>query len=252
MNPIAPTSSEVELQPRILGCGDGATIAYRQRAGKSPGIIFLGGFRSDMNGTKAAALDGFCRDRGQAFLRFDYFGQGASSGRFEEATIGRWKEDALSVIDGLTEGPQILVGSSIGGWIMLLAALARPARIAALIGIAAAPDATQDLIWDRLSSAERDRMQRDGAITVRSAYHPDGYELTYRFIEEGRAHLVLRRPLALAAPVRLIHGTADAEVPWQTGLRLAERLGGSDVTLTLVPGSDHRLATEVGLRRREG
>src|SRR4029077_4069007 len=143
---------ELLHRPQILARGDGATIAYHRLDGKSPGIVFLGGFMSDMTGSKAMALEAFCRAGGQSFLRFDYFGHGASSGAFAEATIGRWREDALHVLDGLTTGPQILVGSSMGGWLMLLAALARPARVAALVGIAAAPDATEDLMWQAPSA----------------------------------------------------------------------------------------------------
>src|SRR5713226_9385264 len=131
-------------RPQTLTRADGATVAYRRRAGRIPGVVFLGGFMSDMTGTKAEALDRFCATRGQAYLRFDYFGHGASSGAFRDATVGRWKADALAVLDELTEGPQVLVGSSLGGWIMLLAALARPERVRALVGIAAAPDATED------------------------------------------------------------------------------------------------------------
>jgi len=249
MHPIAKPSGELEQQPEILTRSDGATIAYRRLAGKAPGIVFLGGFMSDMTGTKAVALEAFCRARGQAFLRFDYFAHGASSGAFAEATIGRWRDDALCVLDGLTEGRQILVGSSIGGWLMLLAARAGPERLAALVGIAAAPDATEDLMWRRLSPAQQEAMRRDGSITIPSAYDPAGYLLTSRLIEESRAHLVLRAPLALSCPVRLIHGMRDADVPWQTSLRLAERLAGTDVTLTLVKDGDHRLSRDADLAR---
>jgi pimeloyl-ACP methyl ester carboxylesterase len=249
MNPIATPSGELLNKPRILARADGATIAYHRLEGKSPGIVFLGGFMSDMTGTKAVALEAFCRDRGQAFLRFDYFAHGASSGEFAEATIGRWRDDAIAVLDALTEGAQILVGSSIGGWLMLLVALARSSRIAALVGIAAAPDATEDLMWQRLSPAQQQAMRQDGSITVPSQYDPAGYRLTHRLIEEGRAHLLLSGPLALASPVRLLHGMADREVPWQTSLRLAERLIGADVTLTLIKDGDHRLSSAADLAR---
>ena len=249
MNPIATPSGELLNKPGILARADGATIAYHRLEGKSPGIVFLGGFMSDMTGTKAVALEAFCRDRGQAFLRFDYFAHGASSGEFAEATIGRWRDDAIAVLDALTEGAQILVGSSIGGWLMLLVALARPSRIAAMVGIAAAPDATEDLMWQRLSPAQQQAMRRDGAISVPSAYEPAGYLLTHRLIEEGRAHLVLRGPIALSCPVRLFHGMEDRDVPWQTSLRLAERLAGADVTMTLVKDGDHRLSSEADLAR---
>jgi pimeloyl-ACP methyl ester carboxylesterase len=249
MDPIATPSGEARQQPQILARDDGATIAYHRLEGKSPGIVFLGGFMSDMTGTKAMALEAFCRERGQAFLRFDYFAHGASSGAFAAATIGRWKDDALSVLDRLAEGPQILVGSSMGGWLMLLAARARPERVAALVGIAPAPDATEDLMWRRLSPTQQQAMWRDGSLTISSAYDPAGYVLTRQLIEEARSHLLLRAPLAVACPVRLIHGMRDPDVPWPTSLRLAERLAGADVTVTLVGDGDHRLSRADDLAR---
>jgi pimeloyl-ACP methyl ester carboxylesterase len=249
MDPIATPSGEARQQPQILARDDGATIAYHRLEGKSPGIVFLGGFMSDMTGTKAMALEAFCRERGQAFLRFDYFAHGASSGAFAAATIGRWKDDSLAVLDGLTQGRQILVGSSMGGWLMLLAARARPERVAALVGIAPAPDATEDLMWRRLSPTQQQAMWRDGSLTISSAYDPAGYVLTRQLIEEARSHLLLRAPLAVACPVRLIHGMRDPDVPWPTSLRLAERLAGADVTVTLVGDGDHRLSRADDLAR---
>lgn len=224
--------------------GDGATIAYRKRAGRSPGIVFLGGFMSDMTGTKAAALDRFCAAENRAYLRFDYFGHGASSGEFREATVGRWKEDALAVLDQLTAGPQVLVGSSIGGWIMLLAALARPERVQALVGIAAAPDATEDLMWAELTAEQRVELLREGHLRLPSQYSAEGYVYTRKLIEEGRKHLLLRASIPLRCPVRLLHGMADPDVPWQTSLALAEKLETRDVRLTLLKDGDHRLSTE--------
>src|SRR5712691_4368001 len=141
---------------------DGATIAYHRRPGAAPGIVFLGGFRSDMTGTKALFLEEYCRRRGRAFVRFDYFGHGASSGDFADGTIGRWRDDAVAVIDSLTDGKQVLVGSSMSGWIMLLAALARRERIAALVGIAGAPDFTEELLWPRLTPAQRQEIIEHG------------------------------------------------------------------------------------------
>ena len=202
---------------------------------------------SDMSGTKARTLDGFCAARGQAFLRFDYFGHGASSGAFADATVGRWKGDTLAALDQLTEGPQVLVGSSMGGWLMLLAALARPQRVRALLGIAAAPDATQALMWPRLSQAARDAIMAEGQIRVPSDYAPEGYLITRRLIEEGRDHLVTDRPIPIACPVRLLHGMRDKDVPWQTGLALVKRLAGEDVRLILVKDGDHRLSREADL-----
>lgn len=226
---------------------DGATIAYRLRPGQSPGVVFLGGFMSDMSGTKAEALDRFCAARGQAFLRFDYFGHGASSGAFKDATVGRWKDDALAVLDQLTDGPQVLVGSSLGGWIMLLAALARPARARALVGIAAAPDATEDLMWAELTPDAREAVMRDGFVRLPSQYSPEGYIFTRTLIEEGRRHLVMRTPIPLTCPVRLLQGMQDRDVPWRTSLALAEKLESRDVTVTLIKDGDHRLSTEANL-----
>src|SRR5215467_14996855 len=151
--------------PQTLARNEGATIAYHRLAGATPGIVFIGGFHSDMNGNKALYLEDYCRRRGQAFVRFDHFGHGASSGEVSMGTIGRWAEDAIAVLDLLTQGRQILVGSSMGGWIMLLAALARPARIGALVGVAAAPDFTEDLLWPRLDPAQRQQLQETGAVT---------------------------------------------------------------------------------------
>jgi len=233
--------------PDILARADGAVIAYHRRPGKSPGVVFLGGFMSDMTGTKARALDAWCASRGQAFLRFDYFGHGASSGAFADATIGRWKEDALEILDRVTEGPQVLVGSSMGGWLMLLAALARPGRIAGLVGIAAAPDATEALMWQRFPPALQQTILEAGAARIPSEYSPDGYLITRSLIEEGRRHLLPRDQIALACPVRLIHGMRDKDVPWQTSLDLAARLANDDVQVILVKDGDHRLSREQDL-----
>lgn len=230
--------------PAILACRDGATIAYRRLAGAAPGIVFMGGFHSDMTGAKALFLEEYCRRRGRAYVRFDYFGHGASSGDVALGTIGRWAEDAVAVIDQLTQGPQILVGSSMGGWVMLLAALARTARVHALVGIAAAPDFTEDLLWPRLDAAQRNALRATGAVTLPSEYDPAGYTYRLGLFEDGRSHLVLRAPLALGCPVRLLHGMRDESVPWQTSLRLAEQLTSRDVTVTLVKDGDHRLSTE--------
>src|ERR1700733_4001235 len=169
-----------------------ATIAYHRLEGAAPGIVFLGGFRSDMAGTKALFLEDYCRRRGRAYVRFDYFAHGQSSGNFADGTISRWRDDAIAVIDSLTEGPQILVGSSMGGWIMVLAALARPERIAALVGIAAAPDFTSDLLPQRLHDAQRRTLRDEGSIVLPSSYDPAGYLYTRALVEDGDRNLVLR------------------------------------------------------------
>jgi pimeloyl-ACP methyl ester carboxylesterase len=250
-------------RPEFLRRHDGATIAYHRTPGRSPGVVFLTGYMSDMTGQKAMRLEQFCQARGQAFLRFDYHGHGASSGAFTDGTIGRWAEDTIFVLDRLTEGAQVLVGSSLGGWIMLLAARARSQRIAALLGIAAAPDFTEDLIGPTLSPSEREALQRDGVVPVYSPYDPQPTPVTKLILEEGRRHLLLRDQISLDCPVRLIHGMRDPDVPWRTSLRLADRLRSQDVEITLVKAGDHRLsdrrdldrlcdALELLLRRVEG
>jgi len=255
------SDSPVDPQPQKLAREDGTVLAYYKTAarkaspegtataGAEPGLMFLGGFMSDMSGGKAQALEAYARRCGRAFLRFDYRGHGASSGRFEDGTIGDWAGDAVAALDALTEGPQILVGSSMGGWIMLLAALARPQRVAGLIGIAAAPDFTEDLIWGRATPEQRAVIERQGYIDQPSDYSEAPYRITRRLIEEGRDHLLLHRPLALTCPVRLIHGLADPDVPWQTSLRLAEALHSTDVEITLVKGGGHRLSEPADLAR---
>ncbi|HTV45479.1 MAG TPA: alpha/beta hydrolase [Stellaceae bacterium] len=237
------------IPPEFLPRSDGHKIAYHRVPGAAPGIVFLEGSRSNMGGNKALYLDEYCRHRGRAYVRFDYFGHGQSSGEFGDGTIGRWTEDAIAIIDQLSEGPQILVGSSMGGWIMLLAALARVSRVAALVGIAAAPDATEDLLWPRLDPAQREELLRAGAVTLPSEYDPAGYTYRRSYFEDGRRYLVLRGEVALDCPVRLLHGTGDASVPWQHSLRLAERLRSRDVTVTLVKNGDHRLSTAADLAR---
>jgi pimeloyl-ACP methyl ester carboxylesterase len=228
---------------------DGATIAYHQQAGAGPGVVFLGGFRSDMTGTKALFLEEYCRRRGRAYVRFDHFGHGASSGDPASGTIGRFAQDALAVLDSLTEGRQILVGSSMGGWIMLLAALARPSRIHALVGIAAAPDFTEDLVLPRLDPAQRRELHDTGAVTLPSEYDRAGYTYRRSLFEDGRRHLLMREAIAVECLVHLMHGMEDTAVPWQTSLSLAERLKSRDVALTLVKDGDHRLSREADLAR---
>lgn len=228
---------------------DGATIAYHRTPGKAPGVVFLTGYMSDMTGGKALRLEQFCRDRGHAYLRFDYFGHGGSSGAFVDGTIGRWADDAVFVLDQLTAGPQIIVGSSLGGWIMLLAALKQPERVAALLGIAAAPDFTEDLMNETLTADQKAILQRDGVVPVYSPYDPEPTPVTKRIIEEGRNHLVLRDEIPLDCPVRLIHGMRDPDVPWRTALTIAERLRSPDVEVTLVKDGEHRLSEPDDLDR---
>ncbi|PIW29899.1 MAG: alpha/beta hydrolase [Rhodospirillales bacterium CG15_BIG_FIL_POST_REV_8_21_14_020_66_15] len=239
-----------DTPPRFLECGDGRTIAYHRLAGKSPGVVFLTGFRSDMTGGKALALEAFCRARGQAFLRFDYTGHGRSSGVFEDGSIGQWAADAVTALDELTEGGQVLVGSSMGGWIMLLAALARKARIRGLVGIAAAPDFTRDLLWDAFTDDQKARMERDGYVDTPNCYDDqEPYRIHRRLIDDGFDHLLLDGPIDLDVPVRLIHGMKDDDVPWRTALRLQERLVSDDVEVQLVKSGGHRLSASPDLER---
>jgi pimeloyl-ACP methyl ester carboxylesterase len=234
--------------PGILPRHDGATIAYHRLAGCSPGVVFLGGLRSEMTGTKASFLEQYCRRRGHAYVRFDYFGHGASSGDFALGTISRWAEDAVAVLDTLTDGRQVLIGSSMGGWIMLIAALARPERIHALIGIAAAPDFTENL-WLRLDAGQRQACCETGGVTLPSKYDPTGYTYRLSLFEDGRRHLLMRDEIPLLCPVRLLHGMLDDAVPWQASRRLAERLTSPDVAITLVKQGDHRLSSGADLAR---
>jgi len=227
---------------RILARGPGAAIAYRQTAGAAPGVVFLPGFRSDMNGAKALALEAHCVARGRAFLRFDYQGHGESTGRFEDGTIGQWTADAVAALTALTDGPQVLVGSSMGGWIMLLAARAHPGRVAGLVGIAAAPDFTEDLIWGRLDPRQRAALMADGIIHAPSEYDAVPTPITRALIEDGRHHLLLDRPVAVHCPVRLLHGMRDPDVPFGRALRLADALLSADVEVRLIKDGDHRLS----------
>ena len=238
MNAAAPPGSS----PEILTRDDGATIAYHAWPGNAPGVMFLGGFMSDMTGTKAAALEAACRRTGRAYVRFDYWGHGASSGRFTEGTIGRWAEDAMAVLDQVAEGPQVLVGSSMGGWIMLLTALAWRERIAGLVGIAAAPDFTERLMWQRYDATVQRLLETEGLYLEPSDYGDEPYPITHRLIQEGRGHLLLDAPIELDCPVRLIHGLDDRDVPWELSLALTEALTSTDVTLELIKDGDHRLS----------
>ncbi len=222
----------------------GRTLAYHKTEGRGPGVVFLGGFMSDMTGTKAVYLEDWARREGRAFLRFDYSGHGESSGEFADGCIGDWADDALEAVSHLTEGPQILVGSSMGGWIALLLARRIPQRIAGLIGIAAAPDFTEDSMWPGLSDNQRQEILEQGHTLLPNDYDSTPYTLTRRLFEEGRSHLVLRSPLALPFPVRLVQGTADEAVATSVPLRLMEHANCPDLRLTLVKDADHRFSTE--------
>lgn len=243
-HPLTPVMQFLEHGSRRL--------AYEQVAGCTPGVLFCGGFMSDMSGSKATALAAHCRQQGRAFVRFDYAGHGASGGRFADGCIGDWLGDALLVLDELTTGPQVVVGSSMGGWISLLLALARPQRVRSLVLLAPAPDFTQ-AIWDEeLSPTERERLLRDGHIERPSAYSEQPYLITQRLIEDGRRHALLGAPIDIPCPVRILHGMRDSDVPWQRSIILVERLQGDDVALTLLKNGDHRLSNPDDLRRLTG
>ena len=235
--------------PKLLEITHDRILAYHRTIARgdgkdAAGIVFLGGFRSDMTGTKAAWLEEWARARGRGFLRFDYRGHGASSGDFLEGCIGDWADDATEAVTRLTEGPQILVGSSMGGWIALLLAKRKPERVAALVGIAAAPDFTEDSMWAGFSPAQREELARTGRVELPSDYSDEPYVITRRLIEEGRKTLVLREPLSLPFPVRLLQGTADTDVSVDVALRLLAHMDCADARLTLVKGADHRLSSE--------
>jgi pimeloyl-ACP methyl ester carboxylesterase len=214
--------------PDFLTTPQGRRLAYDKTAGTGPGVVFLGGFKSDMGGTKAVFLQDWAQRRGRAFLRFDYSGHGQSSGDFLDGAIGDWFEDACAAISALTDGP---------------VARALPGRVAGLVGIAAAPDFTEDSMWSGFSPAQKAELAETGRVVLPSDYDPAGYVITRRLIEEGRGRLVLRAPLELPFPVRLLQGTADTDVPPEVALRLLAHATGPDIRLTLVKGADHRFST---------
>lgn len=219
----------------------GRKLAYHKTDGQGPTVVFLGGLKSDMEGTKAVHLEAWAKARGQAFLRFDYSGHGESSGAFEDGCIGDWHQDTLAIIDALTEGPLIVVGSSMGGWQALLLARARSDRIQGMVAIAAAPDFTEDGYWASFTDAEKQTLDTVGYVERPSDYM-DPYIITKRMIEDGRKHLVLRDPLPLPFPVRCLQGTADTAVSTETALRLLDHATCDDMQLLLVKDADHRFS----------
>ncbi len=238
-----------DASPEFFDRPDGARIAYHKTKGKGPCVVFLPGFRSDMKGDKALTLEAMCQARGHSYLRFDYTGHGESSGEFAEGTIGEWSRDAIAAIEALTEGPLLLVGSSMGGWIMLLAALEMRERIAGLVGIAAAPDFTEALMWTNMSDEQRTELIDNGVIYQPSDYDPEPTPITMRMIEDGRKHLLLEGPITLDCPVRLIHGQRDYDVPWEWSERIADAISSEDVEVIFVKAGDHRLSEPNDLRR---
>ena len=227
---------------------NGTSIAYNKVEGNLPGLIFMSGFMSDMNGSKALALEQHCRERGLAFLRFDYMGHGNSSGNFADGTIGLWAENALTAFDELTEGPQIIIGSSMGGWMMILTAVSRPERVAGLVGIAAAPDFTEDLLPKQLTEIQLSKIQEDGFVVIPSEYEIP-YTITKNLLDDGTQHLVLRNEIPVDCPVRLLHGLEDTSVPWETALKIQNMVRSNDVEVTLIKNGDHRLSREEDLEK---
>ncbi len=227
----------------FLTTPQGRHIAYVQTEGKEPGVVFLGGFRSDMTGSKALWLQAWAEATGRAYLRFDYSGHGASRGDFADGAISDWREDATAVIETLTVGPQVLVGSSMGGWIGLLLARDLPERVAGFVGIATAPDFTESMWEHDFSIADRTRLLEDGVLFLPSLYSPDPYPITRRLIEDGKRNLVLDGPLHLPMSVRLLQGTLDADVPPAVALSLLNHISSPDLRLILVRDADHRFST---------
>ncbi len=230
-----------------LKTASGRSIAFHKLDGSGPGIVFLGGFMSDMDGTKAVHLQAWCEAQGRAFLRFDYSGHGQSSGAFQDGCIGDWAQDAFDALTQLTDGPQVLIGSSMGGWISLLLAKRCPEKFAGLVTIAAAPDFTEDGFWAGFNADIRKMLVEDGVVNVPSDYG-DPYPITKRLIEDGRSHLVLRSPLALPFPTRFLQGDRDEDVSVDTATKLFAHATGPDIRLVLLKNADHRFSDPDALR----
>ena len=224
----------------------GGKIAYHKTDGSGIGIVFLGGLMSDMGGTKAVHLEAWAKANGRSFLRFDYSGHGESDEAFTDGSIGAWADDAAEAITELTSGPQILVGSSMGGWISCLMLKRIPERVAGFVGIAAAPDFTEDSMWAGFSDAQQTELMEQGIVHLPSDYG-EPYPITRNFIEDGRNQLVLRDPLVANFPVRLLHGSADTDVSVDVATSLFDHLDGADIRLTIVKNSDHRFSNEMEL-----
>jgi len=237
---MAETAGVLEL--------DGERLAWRRVDGAGPTVVWLGGFNSEMAGTKAQALADWAQARRRAYLRFDYFGHGQSSGAFSQGTITRWRADALAMIDQLTAGPLVLVGSSMGGWLACLAALARRPRIAALVLVAPAADFTERLLWPTLPPEGRRAIERHG-VWLRPSAYGDPYPISRDLIEDGRRWAILPGPVGVTAPVRILQGGADPDVPWRHALDLSQALESRDLVFTLVGDGDHRLSRPQDLRR---
>jgi len=244
---------------KFLHIGDGAArrgIAVRAQAGAAPGLFWLGGYKSDMKGTKAEALADWAAQAGRACVRFDYSGHGESEGAFTDGTIGRWLADSLAVFDACCAGPQILIGSSMGGWLALLLTRelkrrppAQAASIAGMVLIAPAVDFTEELMWKRFTPEIKRELQESGLWARPSQYSAEPYLVTRQLIEEGRKHLLLGGLIETGCPVRILQGVEDPDVPWQHAIELTSRLASDDVVLTLVKDGDHRLSRPEDIER---
>ena len=234
------------LEPNYLQRTGKPKLAYHYTKGenqnKAPLVMFLGGYRSDMNGTKANYFEQQCIARGQSYLRFDYSGHGQSEGIFEECLLGDWLGDAVDMLDHASSGPVVLVGSSMGGWLALLLAKARAEHIKGLIGIAAAPDFTEDMYEKRLSSEQQKQLMTDGMVYVENDYSDEPYAFSKRFYEEAKTHLLLHEKQSAAHPMRLIQGKDDVDVPWETAVKIQKTYGLADEDIMLVEGGNHSLS----------
>ncbi|WP_049642196.1 alpha/beta fold hydrolase [Candidatus Rhodobacter oscarellae] len=229
--------------PDFIDTPQGRRIAYHMTAGAGPTVVFCGGFKSDMEGTKAIHLEDWAKATGRAFLRFDYSGHGQSSENFLDGCIGDWTNDAFEVVSALIPGDVVIVGSSMGGWIALNLMARFQLKIAGFVGIAAAPDFTEDSMWAGFTPEQRDELAQNEQLALPSEYSDEPYIITKKLIEDGRENLVLRTPLTLDFPTRLLQGTADEDVPVSVAMRLLEHVEGDDIRLTLVKDADHRFST---------
>lgn len=239
----------MSLEPDFITGQQGRRIAYHHTQGNGPTIVFCGGYMSDMEGTKALFLEKTCKKLNLPYLRFDYSGHGESSEAFVDGTIGKWMEDALTVIDEITNGELIIIGSSMGGWIGLLVSLVRKERVKAFIGIAAAPDFTREIMWDNYSDAIKETLKRDGLYLEPSEYRDEPYKVSYKLIQDGESHILLNKTIELDCPVRLFHGLRDMDVPSSYSSRIAEKLSSDDVIISFNKTGDHRLSSDADLNR---
>jgi pimeloyl-ACP methyl ester carboxylesterase len=232
------------MMPLFHTTASGYRIAYAQQPGKGVGVVFLPGYRSEMASTKATALAEFCVANRIPLTRFDYFAHGASAGQFIDFTMSRARDDVLEILDHIAVGPQILVGSSMGGWLGLLAATERREQVCGFVGVAAAPDFTTHILHGRMNDRQREEILREGVVYVHSDHYNNDYPMTLKFIEDGNSLALLDHPIPLEIPMHLIHGQRDDEVKWETSLAIADRVISRDVTVTLIKDGDHRLNRE--------